>query len=233
LNQQDGNEYKPSDERLVEKQVIEKVGLISSELAHDLRSPLQTIQNAIYLIERKPDNKELYEIVRQSLQHATEILNNFRDYYKAHILQPLQVELIKVVDLALSEIKIPENIDFKKEIGDIKQITIDPAKMAIVFRKLITNSIEAMPQGGLITLKAHKKPDGINITISDTGKGISPEIANIIYTPFMSGKKHGYGLGIPTAKLIVESHGGDLSFTSKLDEGTVFTIWLPSSTVSL
>jgi signal transduction histidine kinase len=224
---QDGEEFSNIDEKLIEEKVIERVSHISSELAHDLRSPLQTIQNAIYLIERSPENTQLYSMVKQSLQQATAILDGFRDYYNGHVLQKLEIDLMKVIELAFSELEFPENIDLIKEIDPIESITIDPVKMALAIRKLLINSIEAMPNGGKLTIKVVSESQGVKISIIDTGKGIPPDLVDVIYTPFLSGKKQGRGLGVPTAYRIIESHGGTLDFSTKFNEGTVFTIWLP------
>ena len=220
------------DETRIEEQVIERMGQISSELAHDLRGPLQTIQNAIYLIQRNPDNEQLYTMVKQSLVQATELLDNFRDFYKAHQLQRLKVDPSKVVELAFSELPIPDNITLTKELEEIQPIDIDPQKMALAIRKLLINSIEAMPEGGALTVKDMETPQYVVITISDTGAGIPSGLADIIYTPFMANQKKGRGLGVPTAQRVVESHGGHLSYVSEDGKGTVFTIELPRSTDS-
>ena len=218
---------------LIEEQVIERMGHISSELAHDLRSPLQTIQNAIYLIRRDPENEQLYTMVKQSLTQATEILDSFRDYYKGHILQLIEVDPAKVMELAFSELKIPENIKLVKEVDEVHPVPLDPSKVALAIRKLLINSIEAMPDGGELHVTVSEDPEYVIFTVSDTGRGISPEIAEMIYTPFLANNKKGKGLGVPTTKRIVESHGGDLTFTSEPQKGTVFTLRLPRSTVNL
>jgi signal transduction histidine kinase len=221
------------DDDYLEQKIIERMSHISSELAHDLRSPLQTIQNAIYLLERNPSNEQLYVMVRQSVSQATEILDSFRDYYKAHILQRVEVDPIMVLDLALSQIEIPDNIILKREDNPVPSISIDATKIALVIRKLLENAVEAMPDGGELVVKLNEESGGVEIIIKDTGKGISPEMSEIIYTPFMAESKNGRGLGIPTAKRIIESHGGALIFESKVDYGTTFTIFIPHSAVNL
>ncbi len=217
----------------VEQQVIERMGHISSELAHDLRSPLQTIQNAIYLLQRNPDNEQLYDMVRQSLAQATEILDGFRDYYKAHNLQLIDVDPAKIVDLAFSELEIPENIKVDRALDSAQPLSLDPSKLAMAIRKLLLNAIQAMPEGGELVVKIIDTPGAVKITVKDTGVGITPQVADIIYTPFMAGQKKGRGLGLPAAKRVVESHGGELSYESEVGLGTVFTITLPRSAVNL
>ena len=221
------------DDAYLEQLIIEKMGHISSELAHDLRSPLQTIQNAIYLIQRNPDNEQLYTMVRQSLTQATEILDSFRDYYKAHILQRIEVDPVKVVDLAFSDLEIPETVTISREIEEVNPISIDPSKMALAIRKLLRNALDAMPEGGELGVEVSEEQGLLTIVVSDTGKGITPEMAEIIYTPFLAGQKKGRGLGVPTAQRVVESHGGTLSFETNPGQGTRFTIVLPPHAVNL
>jgi len=233
MSDSDREESPDIDEEYLEKKIIEKMGHISSELAHDLRSPLQTIQNAIYLLERNPDNMQLFVMVRQSLTQATEILDTFRDYYKAHILQRIEVDPVKVVDLAFSDLEIPANITVIRETGEVNPISIDPSKMALAIRKLLLNALDAMPDDGELRVSITEENETVKIVISDSGVGISPEISEIIYTPFLTGQKKGRGLGVPTAKRVVESHGGSMSYESIEGEGTHFNINLPRPTVNL
>lgn len=229
----ENGEKHPSTEKQVQQRVIEEMGHISSELAHDLRSPLQTIQNAIYLIQRNPENEQLYAMVKQSLQQATSILDNFREYYKGHILQRLQVDPKKVVELSFSELAIPENIKVVKDYLETEPINIDPAKTALAIRKLLQNAVEAMPDGGKLSVKVVDEHDCVTIMITDTGSGIPDDLANVIDVPFVSGKKKGKGLGVPTAKRIIESHGGEMSYTSESGVGTSWEIKLPRTAVNL
>jgi len=105
--------------------------------------------------------------------------------------------------------------------------------LALAIRKLLINAIEAMPEGGDLCVKVFDEDGSVKIIVSDTGVGIPDETIDIIYTPFLANQKKGKGLGVPTAKRVVESHGGELSFTSDADAGTVFTIVLPRSAVNL
>jgi signal transduction histidine kinase len=218
---------------IIENKVIEIMGHISSELAHDLRSPLQTIQNAVYLIQKNPENEMFYGMVKQSLSQVTSILDSFRDYYKAHMLSKLETDPAKVIELAFSELEIPDTIKVTKDLSQVKHIFLDPSKVALAIRNLLKNAIDAMPEGGELSVKVFGEGDSVVFTIQDTGIGISSEIVETIYTPFLANQKRGKGLGIPTSKRIIESHGGEISFTSKQGEDTLFTIRLPRSTVNL
>lgn len=221
-----------SQEEVIEKLIIERMGHISSELAHDLRSPLQTIQNAIYLLEKTPDNPMLFSMIRQSLGQATHLLDSFRDYYKGHIINPLETEIKKIIDLAFSGLEIPENIEIKRVDSD-EPVRVDPAKTALAIRNLLINGIDAMPEGGTLEVLVSEKKDSVILSVKDNGKGIAPEYVDSVFVPFKSNKNGGKGLGVPISKRIIESHGGSLSFSSQPGEETIFTIILPKATANL
>jgi len=215
----------------IERLVIEKMGHISSELAHDLRSPLQTIQNAVYLLQKSPDNEMLFDMVRQSLKQATSILDSFRDYYKGHIINPLETEATKIADLALSNSGLPDNISVVREYDETLRVHVDPVKTALAIQKLVINSVEAMEEGGELRISVFDSPDSVEICVKDSGTGIPPEAEESLFEPFVSSKKQGNGLGVPTAKRIVESHGGSLTYITKPGEGTTFTLSFPKPSV--
>ena len=229
INDEKGDTSK--DIRDIERLVIEKMGHISSELAHDLRSPLQTIQNAIYLIQKNPDNEMLYDMVRQSLKQATGILDSFRDYYKGHIINPMETEAAKIADLALSNSEIPDNITVIRNYDESLKIQVDPAKTALAIQKLVINAVRAMEKGGDLRVSISGSSDSVKIEVEDTGTGISPEAEESLFDPFVASKKQGNGLGVPTAKRIVESHGGSLSYITKEGVGSTFTLSFPRTSV--
>lgn len=210
-----------------ERRLIEEMGDISSELAHDLRSPLQTIQNAVFLLERSPENPMFYTMIRESLKQTTQILDSFRDFYKGHLLKMVEADIVKAYELGISELDIPDDVELTLEADEIERFRMDPTKVALVFRKLIKNAIDAMPGGGEIRVGIKDHGDHVEVWISDTGSGIPEEVVKVIYTPFMTKMKGGKGLGVPACKRILESHGGTIGFETSLGEGTTFTFTLP------
>jgi signal transduction histidine kinase len=210
-----------------ERRLIEEMGEISSELAHDLRSPLQTIQNAVFLLERNPENPMFYTMIRESLMQTTQILDSFRDFYKGHLLKMVEADIIKTYELGISELETPDDVDLTLEADDVERFRMDPTKVALVFRKLIKNAIDAMPGGGIIRVGIKDRGDHVEVWISDTGSGIPEEVVKVIYDPFMAKRKGGKGLGVPACKRIVESHGGTIGFETSLGEGTTFTFTIP------
>jgi len=227
----DEKDYSSEKMQEIERLVIEKMGNISSELAHDLRSPLQTIQNAVYLIQKNPDNEMLYDMVRQSLKQATGILDGFRDYYKGHIVSPMETEASRVADLAISNSEIPDNITVVRDYDGSLKIHVDPAKTALAIQKLVINAVEAMEEGGELRVTVSSSHDSVDISVEDSGAGINSEAEEFLFDPFVASKKQGNGLGVPTAKRIVESHGGSLTYITKQGRGTTFTLSFPRPSV--
>ena len=223
----DEPEEKCLTEEEFERRLIEEMGDISSELAHDLRSPLQTIQNAVYLLERSPENPMFYTMIRESLKQTTQILDNFRDFYKGHRLKMVDADIVKAYELGISELEIPDDVELTLEADEIERFSMDPTKVALVFRKLIKNAIDAMAGGGEIRVGIEDRGDHVEVRISDTGSGIPEEVVKVIYYPFRAKRKGGRGLGVPACKRIVEAHGGTIGFETSLGEGTTFTFTLP------
>ena len=233
MSKENNSNKELSHEELIDKLVIERMGSISSNLAHDLRSPLQTIQNAIYLLQKTPDNPMLFDMIKQSLRQATSLLDSFRDYYKGHLINPIETEYKKIIDLSFSDLEIPDNIEVKRGGSADIMVRVDPAKTALALRHLLINSIDAMPDGGILDINVSETEDSVILKVKDNGVGIPPKFIDSVFVPFESNKNQGKGLGVPISKRVIESHGGSLSFTSQLGEGTVFTVVLPKITVNL
>jgi signal transduction histidine kinase len=219
--------------QLARSQIFTEIGHISSELAHDLRSPLQTIQNAAYLLELKPDRKELFGLIKESISYATNILNSFRDYYRGHEITPISVNLKEVINRSIQDIEIPEKITVKLELGETGKVTLDHTKIRRALNNLIKNAVDAMPEGGMLTVVSKLKGEKVIIELIDTGPGIPVDIQENLYQPFGSKKPGGSGLGLPSAKRIIESHGGTIAYDTVLSKGTTFRITLPRKIESL
>jgi signal transduction histidine kinase len=130
---------------------------------------------------------------------------------------------IKLHQAQLAKAGISSNLEGSAE----NEIAADPELLHRALSNLILNSIEAMPEGGTLTLRANQRQDFIHIEISDTGSGLAPEESAQLFTPYYTSKAHGTGLGLAIVQSIVSDHGGRISVTSKSGQGTTFMIELP------
>jgi signal transduction histidine kinase len=132
-----------------------------------------------------------------------------------------------MVEEALSSVEIPKSIQVVNKAKSPVKIKVDFEKMKRIFINLIRNAVEAMPNGGTLTVKSRKRGDKIEFTFSDTGVGMSEEVLKKLWTPLFTTKAKGMGFGLPVCKRFVEAHGGSIRAESTLGKGTTFTVTIP------
>lgn len=216
---------------LLDSEKMAAVGKIASMISHDLKSPLQTIKNSIYLLQKKPESqKELLSIMEKSTDTAIEMLNELRDNIKEITPKKMKTNLRDVIDEVIKCSFIPSNIKVISSIAeDLDFIMIDEIQIKRVIDNLIQNAIEAMKGYGELRINARKMPDKIILEIGDTGPGLSAEAKVNLFRPFYTTKRNGTGLGLYYCKRVVEAYKGSISAESRVGEGTIFRIELPTS----
>ena len=147
---------------------------------------------------------------------------------KSTHLNQLLSETLVLVNKQLQRNKIETSLDLA---SDLPAVWVVPDQIKQVFLNLILNAIDAMPDGGQLTLSTHYQPDDIQVMVAliDTGRGVPKEILNRIYEPFFSTKEAGTGLGLSICYSIVEAHGGHIELESNEGVGSKFAVYLPIS----
>ena len=216
---------------LLDAERMAAAGSIAAMVGHDLRGPLQSIKNAAYLLRRglRP-TEEALEIIDDSVDRATGMLQEFRD--QTHE-SPLSVTPIKLGDLlrqAVTGIGVPENIDATVEVDPgVKEASLDILKIRRVLDNLIRNAVEAMPKGGGLRISGSRGEKGVVIEVSDTGEGIRDEAMEDLFKPFYTTKPGGMGIGLAYCKRAVEAHEGSITVETELGAGTTFKVMLPDT----
>jgi two-component system sporulation sensor kinase A len=212
------------------------MGQMAAVLAHEIRNPLQAIQSSVELVvDYLVDPAEREEYLRHSFQEIerlTEITNrvlNFSDLESTTLyaitISDLLQRAVALVDrqLVLANIHLTRNVP-----ADLPPVYVSPDQIVQVLVNVLTNAIEAMPEGGRIDVQAWVKDDFIHIAVTDSGPAIAPELLDRIFDPFFSTKVTGAGLGLTISDNIVQQHGGILAVQNQSDnQGVIVTMALP------
>ena len=198
-------------------------------VGHDLRGPLQTINNAVYLIQRNPENSgDLLDTIKGSVQYAVKILEDLRLATRDAPLEVEHVNFKELVTLTVNETAAPENATINMELSDdLNIVYVDAVKIRRVLDNLIRNACEALQEPGTVTVKARREDRDLVVQVVDTGVGIPDEFLPNLFQTFKTTKKRGLGLGLAYSRKTVEAHGGTIDVESKVGEGTTFTVKLP------
>lgn len=236
-----------TDRKKIEEQIrrserLASIGELAASIAHEIRNPLGAISNSVCMLKRdlilKGDDQKLFDMVVEETDRLNSIITNFLNFAHPAEYHFVRSNILEIIDETL--LLLEQDVRFNEEIKVIKiyentipLIYLDRNWIRKIFWNLFVNSIDAMPRGGkiLIRVKRPKTPlrnDAIEITISDTGDGIPPEIIKKIFEPFFTTKKSkGTGLGLSIVHRIVDNHGGIIDVKSRRNKGTIFTIRLP------
>jgi signal transduction histidine kinase len=216
-------------QELIEAEKMAASGSLASEIAHDLRSPLQSIRNAAYMMSKDPGKFEVgLEIIEKSVVRSLEMLEAMRSNTRKAEPKLRRTDLNQIILESVEELPKPGNVSVHVELDNELEAWIDGPHIRRVFDNLLLNAVEAMLDGGTITLTKQQQDNKFIIQISDTGVGISGEVLpNLFERKFYTTKPHGLGLGLSYCNRTIESHGGKIMVDSVLGKGTVFTIELP------
>ncbi len=226
-------ELKYSQNQLVRKEKLATVGQVSASIAHELRNPLATIKNSSYylsMVLKEADEKvkKHLTIIDKSVDHSGDIITNLLDLTKVRSLTLMQQDVGRIIKDVLANYKGREGIIIKTQLDDELPVTeLDPSLILSVFDNIISNSVQAMPEGGRLDIKTGVKDGFINVEFKDTGVGISKENVQTIFEPLFTTKANGIGLGLTIVKNIIDEHNGKIMVESEIGKGTTFTVKFP------
>jgi two-component system, NtrC family, sensor kinase len=216
------------------------VGRISAQVAHEVRNPLSSIGLNTELLEEAvkkahfaaPDDERearaLLTAIAGEVDRLTEVTDQYLRLARLPLpaLQPEDVNqlLARVLDFSGQEleragVRVERDLDRSQP-----RALADEGQLRQVFLNLLRNSREAMPQGGTLRVGSRAAGDSVEVTITDSGAGIPPEVQGRLFEPFFSTKSGGTGLGLALARQILEAHGGSIICTSTAAEGTTFLL---------
>ncbi len=229
-------------ERLMQAERVAAWRELARRLAHELKNPLfplqLTVENLVRARQQTPEQFE--EVFRESsrtllaeIANLKGIIGRFSEFSKMPQpkLQRVQVnEVIRgVVQLFQAQLEGPGRAKISCELQLDPRLEPVPADAELLHRaisNLVLNAMDAMPQGGTLTLRTRDEGGGVVIEVADTGAGLTPEECERIFTPYYTSKQHGTGLGLAIVQSVVSDHGGRIRVHSEPGRGTTFVIEL-------
>ncbi len=230
-------------ERLVQTERVAAWRELARRLAHELKNPLfplqLTVENLVRARQQSPEQFE--EVFSESsatllaeIANLKAIVSRFSEFSKMpqpHFQQiDLNAAMQDVARLFKAQMSSGDHkfIDCKLELGqDVGQVAADPELLHRALSNLVLNAMDAMPQGGTLTLRTRQDANRVFAEVSDTGTGLTPEECERLFTPYYTSKSHGTGLGLAIVQSVVTDHGGKISVRSQEGSGTTFIIELP------
>jgi signal transduction histidine kinase len=227
-----------SQKSLIRKEKQALLGRVASQLVHDLKHPVQSIENYTTLLIEQPEKEEYRVLGRSVLKNELNKINFFLD--SLHDLAadiphyPSKQQLHPLINNVVNSL-VPEmhqkNIQLVHETEQDLSMQIDLISFQRMLTNFLKNAIEAMPEGGELSVKLFSDLKNTKnkktIEIRDTGIGIPEDKIEDLFLDYTSSKNSGLGLGMAIAKKIIEQHGGDVRVASKVGNGTVFTLNFP------
>ena len=226
-------------ERVVQAERVAAWRELARRLAHELKNPLFplqiTVENMQRARERHPEQFD--EVFREGaatllaeLANLKQIVARFSDFAKmpAPQMQPVSFnelvnDTLKLFEPQLAQARVRANAALDPR---LRPVQADPEQMTGVMRNLILNAIDAMPEGGTLTVRTTALEGGVCLEVSDTGQGLTPEECSRLFTPYYTTKTHGTGLGLAIVQSVVSDHHGRISVESVPGKGTTFRIEL-------
>ena len=220
---------------LVRVRSLAAVGKAVSEIAHDMKTPLMAIGGFAEQVFKKlepdnPDRKKL-GLVIQETAHLESMVKEMLDFGKPVELQFTEIDFNELVSdsVGVSQPMAKESgVGLETDLASsLPSVVLDAPKVRQVLLNLITNAIQASTVGDRVWVCTSLNSLGVVLEVSDHGGGIAKEYRENIFDPFFSTKRGGTGLGLGIVKKIVETHGGDVSFSANQEKGVTFTVRLP------
>ena len=220
---------------------LSSLGHLAAGVAHEIRNPLNAIGMGLQRLKREflpqdESKKEEYvsftELISKEIRRVNEIIEQFltlsRPFQLELKLSSLE-ELLKNLITLFQEEASSQGITLQLEItSKLPLIKMDEERLTQAFINIMKNGIQAMEKGGILHIETRSLKDHVNVVISDSGFGISPETMEKIFNYYFTTKEKGVGLGLPIAHRIIEAHGGQLKVESRVGVGTKVTITLPT-----
>jgi len=228
-------EVQQTHHQLVRQERLAVLGEMAADMVHEIRNPLTAIGGFARRLQRRvgPDHPEraIVELIAREVDRLERITRDVLGLARGLVPNPAAVDLGAVLEDCL--LLFPDKLA-QQRVAVVREFAPEPvrawadrAQLKQVVLNLLYNALEAMPDGGTLTLRTGGEPGWSSLTVADNGPGIPPAIRESIFDPFFTTKPEGTGLGLTLAHRLVQAHGGRLEVESRPGQGSAFRVWLP------
>ncbi len=230
-------QLKKVQEQLIRQERLAVLGQLAGGVSHELRNPLGVISNAAFylgMLLPKADEKtrEYISIIDTETHRAEKIITDLLDFSRVKSADRSAFRISDLTEKTLEQIKVRENVTVEMRFSDsLPEVYADPSQIALVIGNLLENALQAMPDGGTLTVtsgeKVRDKKRYVTLEVQDTGSGIAHENLTRIFEPLFTTKQRGIGLGLTVSKMLVNANNGKIEVRSEEGKGSVFTMFVP------
>jgi signal transduction histidine kinase len=212
------------------------LGQLAGGVGHELRNPLGVMTNAVYyldavLADSQPAVREYLEILRTQIGLSEKIIGDLLEYARIRTPEREPVRLAQLTAEQLERVGPLNGTSVRLDFAnDLPPASIDRVQIGQVVLNLLTNAVQAMPDGGgSLTIRGTAQaPDCLRLDVTDTGGGIADAHIDQVFEPLFTTKARGIGLGLAVSRSLVIANGGTISVSSRVGEGTTFSLVLPT-----
>ncbi len=223
------------EERMRRADRLATIGRLAANIAHEIRNPLASLTGAIEALTgglaARDEGERLTQIVHRESERLNQIITTFLDYARPAPLTPEAVDVSEILEEVLVLVahrELPPGLKIAREFPPSLNWPVDSQRLRQAIWNLCLNAVQAMPDGGELSVGARANDRFLSITVSDTGEGIGAADLPHVFEPFFSTKQGGSGLGLALVHRIVQDHGGDIEVRSRPGGGTTFVLTLPA-----
>jgi two-component system, NtrC family, sensor histidine kinase PilS len=233
---QDLTDLRRMEQAVARAEHLASIGRLAANIAHEIRNPLASISGAVEVLKRLPEadsaGSELVDIVVREVDRVNDLITNLLEYARPRTDERQRLDLGEMVEeiaKIFEQERRAKNLRLEVRVAPGICVEAAAGQMQQVLWNLLRNAVDAMPEGGTLTLTVAQggEPPAALLVVRDTGIGIPAEDLDRIFEPFFSRKPGGTGLGLATTARIVEAHRGTIESASQLGQGTTFTVRLP------
>ena len=239
-------ELRETQEKLVHHEKLAVLGQLAGGLGHELRNPLGVINNAVYYLKiTQPDAdekvKSYLSIIENEVKNSEKIIRDLISFTRGVTTNKEVISLPDLINNVLRRLPASQAVSYQLDLAtNCSTVRVDPFHLEQVMQNLLLNAFHAITQddsglarkenkSGLITIKTRKVKKFLEISVMDNGIGIPPENIQKIFEPLFTTKIKGMGLGLSISKKLIEANGGTIEVSSVLNEGSTFTVRLPTN----